>query len=187
MVLHQQKAAQLRAKMAGHPSRQRRDHRGAFRRYPAFAAIAGDLRAQHQFLHHEALVSLEPRPRRHRRLDGLLGDAGARHRLAAATPLARLARALRLGSLLHAARLDARPALQPFEPRVLLAQLRGQPLLFRQFDQQLSDQRFELGQREGVDVGGRGHTELESSRSASGQAKSQPPPGLLPRLHRVPA
>src|SRR5207253_2382257 len=50
------------------------------------------------------------------------------------------------------------------------------------FAKQLQHQSFELGGRQLIEVGGRGHAQVESNRPASGQAKNQPPPGLLPRL-----
>ena len=182
MVLHQHEAAQFRPEMAGHPCRQRRDHGDTLRRHPTLAPVADDLRPQHQLLHHEGLVSFEPRPRRHRRLDDPLRNTRPRRQLATAAPFVSLTRSLRLARLLHAARLDAWPTFQPLQPRVLIAQLRNQPLLFRHFAKQLQHQSFELGGRQLIEVGGRGHAQVESNRPASGQAKNQPPPGLLPRL-----
>ena len=91
VVLHQHEAAQFRAKMAGYPGRQRGNHGGALRCHPALAAVADHLRAQHQLLHHEGLITFEPRAGWHRRFDHLLLDPHPRRQFAAATPLVPLA------------------------------------------------------------------------------------------------
>src|SRR5260370_34566318 len=104
--------------------RQRRDHRASVRRHPAFAAIADRMRAQHQVLHHEFLVTLEARAGRDLDLDEpILGDDSLRGLVATTTALAFIGRRSRLRRLLHSAprRLDLRAALQPFQAGVFLA------------------------------------------------------------------
>src|SRR5205823_11888102 len=106
--------------------RQRRDHRASVRRHPAFAAIADRMRAQHQVLPHEFLVTLEARAGRDRDLDEpILGDDSLRGLVATTTALAFIGRRSRLGRLLHSARRrpDLRAALQSFQAGDFLALL----------------------------------------------------------------
>src|SRR5260370_21458221 len=84
--------------------RQRRDHRASVRRHPAFAAIADRMRAQHQVLHHEFLVTLEARAGRDLDLDEpILGDDSLRGVVATTTTLAFIGRRSRFGRLLQSA------------------------------------------------------------------------------------
>src|SRR3954453_15903965 len=107
MILQQYEAAQLRPKVAGNPSRHRREDGPPVGREPAFPADAHDMRAQHQILDDEVLVALEARPGRHVGLDDalLFNDQPLGLALPDAA-LAGLVRRLRFRLLLHAARPD---------------------------------------------------------------------------------
>ena len=59
VVLDKDEAAQFGSEVARSPGWKRRRDSLPVRRPAAFAAVAGDVRAQHQVLHHEALVALE--------------------------------------------------------------------------------------------------------------------------------
>ena len=157
MVLGQHIAPQLRAEVAIHPARQRRHDQLPLRRQPALAAVANRLGPQHQILHQEVLIALELRAGRHRGPQHPRLDRHPRHHLAAAATATVVAWRLRLGRLLHPARLDRRPALQSLEAGDLLALRRYSPLEFRHLAQQRADQRLQLGQRQRVRVGGRDH------------------------------
>ena len=148
VVLRQHEAAQLRPDVTAHTSRQGRDHRPPIRGDPALAAIAHDPHPQHDVLHHEILVALEPRARRNLRLEDLLLDADPWCRLASATPTAAFATGFWRSAVLHAARLDPWPALQSLQPRNLLAQLRYHALLLAILLQQLQHQQLQLGRRQ---------------------------------------
>lgn len=169
--------------MAVDAGRQRRRHRPPVRRQPTLPAIADHLRAQHQVLHDETRMALAARARRHRhRDDPLLVDDQLR-RLAAAAPLPALGRRrLRLARLLHAARLDRRPALQPLQPRDLIALLAHRPPQCRHRRQQPGDQRFQLGVRQTIKIGKRRHPQNESEIRFRRNRKIAPTPGLLPLL-----
>ena len=78
MVLQQHEAAQLRPEMTLDAGRQRSHHRCPVRQGPALAAVADRLRAQHQLLHHEVLISFEPRAGRCDRLENPLLDRHTR-------------------------------------------------------------------------------------------------------------
>jgi len=67
--------------------------------------------------------------------------------LAAPPPLAAFAWRFRLTRRLHAARFDPRPAIQTFQPGVLVSKLRDQPLLLGHPVQQLQHQRFQRRKR----------------------------------------
>src|SRR3954447_11632157 len=112
MILGQHKAAQFRPEVAIHPARQRRHDQLPVRRQPALPAIADAAGPQDQALNDEICVALKPRAGWHRGLDDLVFDGYARrHRTAAA--LAKMRR-LRLAGLLHSARFERWPALEPF-------------------------------------------------------------------------
>ena len=73
--------------MAADARRQCRHDGAPLRRDPAFAAIADHPAAQHQVLHDEILVSLEPRSGRGSRLKGLFLDTDPWRRLATSPTL----------------------------------------------------------------------------------------------------
>ena len=182
MALGEHEPAQRRPEMAVDAGRQRRRHRPPVRRQPTLPAIAGHLRAQHQVLHDETRMALAARARRHRhRDDPLLVDDQLR-RLAAA-PLPGLGRRrLRLARLLHAARPDRRPALQPLQPRDLITLPANRPLQRRHLRQQPGDQRFQLGVRQTIKIGRQRHPQNESEIPFRRNGKIAPTPGLLPLL-----
>ncbi len=182
VVLRQHEAAQLRPDVARHTSRQWRDYRPPIRGDPALAAIADDPDPQHNVLHHEILVAFEARAFRNLRLEDLLFNVDPRCRLASATAAAALSTGFRRSAVLHAARLDMWPALQSLQPRNLLTQLRYHAFLPGVLLKQPQHQLLQLGRRQTIDVGRHDHSELESNRPASGQAKNQPSPGILPLL-----
>jgi hypothetical protein len=181
MVLGQHIAPQLRPEVALHPARQGRHHQPPSRRQPPLAAAAHRLGPQHQILDQEVLVAVEPRAGRHRGAQHPLLDRHARLHLAAAAAGA-VARWLRLGRLLHAARLDRWPALQPLEAGDLLALRRHPPLEFRHLAQQLDNQRLQLGRRKRVGVCGRDHAPDGIRPAATWEGQAAPLPQVLPLL-----
>jgi len=126
------KLAPAEAGVAANAARQRCHDGLARRRQPALAAIAHYPRADHQVLHLVRLVAFELRAWWHRRRPQHLGlQRDPRRYLAAAAMLGPLAAGLRLRPLLHAARLDGRPTLQPFQSRDLIALRRHGPIQLR--------------------------------------------------------
>ena len=135
IVLAQQIAYQVRAIMPPDILRQRRHHDLAVGLQIPGAPIANRSDLDDQFLDRVQLVSLEPPPRfRRKRELPLLADnhPGALGRLVPLAPLFLPPRGLavialgqsrsRLRALLHAARLQLRPALQVLEARILFCQ-----------------------------------------------------------------
>jgi hypothetical protein len=152
MVLGQHIAPEFGAEVAIDPAGQGGHDQLPFRRQPPLAAVAHHLGAQHEILHQEVLVAPEPRAGRHRGADHPLLDSDPRHHLAAAAATA-AARRLRLGGLLHAARLDRWPTLQALEAGDLLTLRRHRPLELRYLPQQRANQRLQLGVGGGDKVG----------------------------------
>jgi len=144
VVLQQHEATQLRPEMAGDALRQRRHHRAAVRPHPAFPAVADHLRAQHQILDDESVVSFEPRAGWHLHTQHTALDADPRYGLAASTMLAMARRLWRRG-IVHAARLEVRAAFQTLQSRNLVPLLRHNTLQLGNLAEQLDDQSFELG------------------------------------------
>ena len=72
------------------------------------------------------------------------------------------------------------PALQPFQPSDLVALIRYQSLKLRNLRALLRNQLSQLGQGKVIGVRWGGHPDVESNRSASGQAKSYRSPPVLP-------
>jgi hypothetical protein len=71
-------------------------------------------------------------------------------------------RRLRLGRLVHSARLDIRPARPALQPRDLVTLRSNSSLKLRHFLQQLQHQALQLGGAKGVDVRRRRHSPNES-------------------------
>ena len=91
MILGEHEAAQFGSEMTIDARRQGRHHRLAVRGLPAFSAKVGDVRADHQILHHEARIAFETRAGRRFDLElALLMDRQLRTR-GAAPPAARQA------------------------------------------------------------------------------------------------
>jgi hypothetical protein len=88
----------------------------------------------------------------------------------------------RLVRVLHAAWPDLRSAVQTLQSRNLFPQVRNLPLLLSHFAQQLNHERLQRLERQPINVSRDGHSQVESRRHASAQAKSQPLPGVLPLL-----
>src|SRR3954452_12795650 len=169
MILGQHKAAQFRPEVAIHPARQRRHDQLPVRRQPALPAIADAAGPQDQVLNDEICVALKPRAGWHRGLDDLVFDGHARrHRTAAA--LAKVRR-LRLAGLLHSARFERWPALEPFQPCDLRTLGRYRLLQGRHLAQQPDDKRLQFSQGECVEVTGWSHPSRESEASVSGKRK----------------
>src|SRR3954467_4227405 len=169
MILGQHKAAQFRPEVAIHPARQRRHDQLPVRRQPALPAIADAAGPQDQVLNDEICVALKPRAGWHRGLDDLVFDGHARrHRTAAA--LAKMRR-LRLAGLLHSARFERWPALEPFEPRDLRTLDRYRLLQARHLAQQPDDKRLQFSRGECVEVTRWSHPSRESEASVSGKRK----------------
>src|SRR5450759_4911658 len=72
MVLDQHDTSQLGAEMPLDAAWQRVDHSSPVRGQPTLAAVADDMRTQHDILHDEVLVALESRTWWNRRLDNPL-------------------------------------------------------------------------------------------------------------------
>src|SRR3954447_3782254 len=169
MILGQHKAAQFRPEVAIHPARQRRYDQLPVRRQPALPAIADAAGPQDQVLNDEICVALKPRAGWHRGLDDLVFDGHARrHRTAAA--LAKVRR-LRLAGLLHSARFERWPALEPFQPCDLRTLGRYRLLQGRHLAQQPDDKRLQFSRGECVEVTGWSHPSRESEASVSGKRK----------------
>ena len=88
--------------------------------------IADHLRAQHQVLEHEGVVSFDPRARPHVHAQHPALDADPRCGLAASAMLA-MARRLRCRRIIHAAWLDVGAAVQTLQSRDLIALLCHNP------------------------------------------------------------
>ena len=178
MVLGQHEAAQFRPEMADDAGRQRRRHHVAVRGLPALAAEIHDMRADHQILHHEIRVAFEAgAARRCGDFDGpFLVDRKLR-------PLAALFRGsltvgrrrLRLGRLLHAARLDVRPTRTALEPGNLVAQRRNHSLQLDHLFPLLHNQALQLGVRQTVKIPGRRHSQNEFDLRPPENCKIIPP------------
>ena len=164
MVLGQHIAPQLRPEVALHPARQRRHDQLPLRRQPALAPVAHRLGPQHEVLDQKVLVAAELRAGRHRGAQHPLLHRHPWHHLAAAAASLTVARRLRLAGLLHPARLDRWPALQPLEAGDLLALRRHRPLKLRHLGQQLDNQRLQLGRGQRVRIGGWDHGPRESDQ-----------------------
>src|SRR3982751_5648774 len=169
MILGQHKAAQFGPKVAINPARQRRHDQLPVRRHPARPAIADAAGPQDQVLNDEICVALKPRAGWHRGLDDLVFDGHARrHRTAAA--LAKMRR-LRLSGLLHSARFERWPALEPFQPCDLRTLGRYRLLQGRHLAQQPDDKRLQFSRGECVEVTRWSHPSRESEASVSGKRK----------------
>src|SRR5260370_32755834 len=121
------------------------------------------MRTQHQVWHHEALIALEPRPRRNRGLDDpLLMDDPFGGLVAATTGWAPRLSTARLLHPARLARLDVRTALQALQPRDLLALLAHRPAEIRNTRKQLRHQSLQLGERQTIQIGRRRHPQNES-------------------------
>jgi len=83
---------------------------------------------------------------------------------------------------LHAAWFDPRSAVQTLQSRMLFPQFRDQPILVSHLAQQLQHQRLQRLERQAINVSRGGRSQVESTRTASAQAKSQPTPQVLPLL-----
>src|SRR3954447_15388472 len=173
MILGQHKAAQFRPEVAIHPARQRRHDQLPGRRQPALPAIADAAGPQDQVLNDEIGVALKPRAGWHRGLDDLVFNGHARrHRTAAA--LAKMRR-LWLAGLLHSARFERWPALEPFQPCDLGTLGRYRLLQGRHLAQQPDDKRLQFSRGECVEVTGWSHPSRESEASVSGKRKPRCP------------
>src|SRR5277367_2909142 len=93
-----------------------------------------------------------------------------------------VARRLRHRPLVHAARLDVGPTLQPLQARDLVALLRYHALQLGNLAEQPDHQCFKIRTRKVREIAGWGHAQTESYPAASAQARKCAPPGLLPRL-----
>jgi hypothetical protein len=183
VVLRQHEAPQLRPEVAHHARGQRRGDALPRRRQPTFPPQPQHMRPQHQVLHHEALVALEARTRRHRGLDHPILVDGPPCRLvaaAAARPGGRAGR--RLVARLHAARPDVRPALQTLQPGDLGIPRRQLALEVAHPPEQLQQQGLQLRRRQAIKVLGCRHRAKESENTRQGNPQNAPPPGVLPRL-----
>jgi hypothetical protein len=114
--------------------------------------------------------------------DPLLVDHKAGQLATAPTPLGSLAPAPARARLLHPARLDLGPTLEPLQPRYLLAQRR---VLFQQFN----NQPFEVIQTKAFNIWGRsGHGRTESQKNLlvnlEGSVRSRGTDGWSWRLAR---
>ena len=160
VIEHQHEAAQFRPEMAVDARRQRRRDDLPVRRLPALAAELHHMGADHQVLHHVARGALQARAKRRRldRDDALLVDNEFVAR-AAAPALDRTLRQLRLGGLLHPARLDIGfdigPPRAALQPRNLVPQRRDRSLHIRHFRQSLQEQVLQFGSRKAVNIVGR--------------------------------
>ena len=160
VIEHQHEAAQFRTEMAVDARRQRRRDDLPLRRLPALAAELHHMGADHQVLHHVAGGALQARTKRRglHRDDALLVDMKLVPR-AAAPALGRPLRRLRLGGLLHAARLHIRldigAAWAALQPRNLVPQRRDRSLHIRHFRQSLQEQVLQFGGRQAVNIVGR--------------------------------
>ena len=98
-------------------------------------------------------------------------------------------RRLRIGCLLHAARLDVRPRRPALEPCDLVTQRRHHSVQLRQIFALLHHQALELGLRQAIKISGRRingrrHAHVESDlRRLGNLIIIPPPPPLLPLLH----
>ena len=184
MVLGEHEAAQFRPEMTMNAGRQRRRHRVAVRGLPALAAEIHDMRADHQILHHETRVAFEAGAARWcGDFDGpFLVDRKLRPRTApSAALIAGTPRRLRLGRLLHAARLDVRPTRTALQPGNLIAQRRNHSLQLNHLFPLLHNQALQLGVRQTVKIRGRRHSQNESNSRPPGNRKIIPP-RVLPLL-----
>jgi len=182
VILGQHIAPQLRPEVAINPARQGRHHQLPLRRQPALAPVAHRLGPQHEVLDQEVLVAAELRAGRHRGAQHPLLHRHPRHHLAAAAASLAVARRLRLAGLLHPARLDLGPALQPLEAGDLLALRRHRPLEFRNLGQQLDNQRLQLGRGQRIRIYGRDHGAEGIRPAAAWEAQTAPSPQVLPLL-----
>jgi hypothetical protein len=131
-------------------------------------------------------VALAARSLRHRRrLDHLLVDDDPRRHLAAAPPLLLLGRLRRLGRFVHAARFDARAALQPFQTGDLFARLADTLFQGGNFAAQLAQQSFQLWTAQIGEERARRHVRKDAYPIEPGQAKNTAPPGVLPLLRKI--
>ena len=156
MVLGEHEAAQFRPEVTIDAGRQRRRQHPALRGQPALAAEIDDMTTDHQVLHHEARRAFEARAgRRGSELDDpLLIDRKFRAGVAPRPSLA-AGRRLRIGCLLHAARLDVRPRRPALEPCDLVTQRRHHSVQLRQLFPLLHHQALELGLRQAIRIDGR--------------------------------
>jgi hypothetical protein len=186
MILGEHETAQLRPEMAIKALRQRRRYDLAVHGQPALALKVNDVRMHYQLLNHKAGVALETRAGRSRsQLDfAFLIDCQLRSRAAAPAPL--LARRLRIGRLLHAARLavrlDIRPTRTTLKPRDLIALRRNRSAQIGNLLQQLHYQQLQLAGRKTVNVLGQRHTRRESDSRRLENLIIVPLPRLLPLL-----
>jgi amidase len=89
---------------------------------------------------------------------------------------------LRIGRLLHAARLDIRPRRPALQPCDLVALGRNRSLQFRYLLQKLHYQALQLGRRQTVNILGQRHARKESDSPRLGNLIIIPTPPLLPLL-----
>src|ERR1700686_200709 len=147
---------------------------------------------QHQLLNHKAGVALEARAaRRGWQLDrAFLIDRQLRSRAAPPAPLVAAVRRLRIGRLLHAARLavwlDIRPRRTALEPRDLVALSRNHSAQIGNLLQQLDHQQLQLSRRKIVNVLGKRHARKESDSRRLENLIIVPLPRLLPLLPKSP-
>ena len=133
--------------MAASAAGQRRHDRLAVRRQPALSSVAHHPRGQLQLLHLVRLIAFELRTRRMRHPQHLGLGCDPWCHFAAAVAFGSLAAALRFASLLHAARLDRRAALQTLQPGDLIALRRHDLLQLRVLAKQVHHLSFQQGAR----------------------------------------
>ncbi len=189
MILSKHEAAKLRPVMAINARGKRSRYHPPIRRLPALAPELHHMRTDIEILHHKARVSFEP-PVGRRGIDAdapLLVDRQLRTRAAAPAFLAAFRR-LRLGRLLHAARLevrfhirlDIRPHRGAFEPGDLVVFRHHRTPQIRVLRQSFQQQGLQLGARKTVDVLGQNHAQYQSDSRPAENLIIVPMPRLLP-------
>ena len=179
MVLHQHEAAQFRTKMAFDPLRQWGQDRPAIRRDPAFALVTGRADRNHEVLHQKGLVPLEAGSGWDLGRDHLLFNSDPGRDLAPTTPPLIFHRFRLRGTLVHAARFDARAALQTFQTGDFFALFGNGLLQGGDFTEQFDQQSFKLWTAERGKGGRRRHMMQRVHRRESAQEKNAAVPGLL--------
>ena len=158
VIEHQHEAAQFGTEMAIDARRQRRRDDLPIRRLPTLAAELHHMGADHQVLHHVARGALQARAKRGDDGDDALLVDNEFVARAAAPALGRTLRRLRLGGLLHPARLgigfDVGPPRTALQPRNLVPLRRDRSLHIRHFRQSLQEQVLQFGSRQAVNIVG---------------------------------
>src|ERR1019366_6677570 len=171
-------------KMAFDPLRQWGQDRPAIRRDPAFALVTGRADRNHEVLHQKGLVPLEAGSGRDLGRDHLLFNSDPGRDLAPTTPPLIFYRFRLRGTVVHAARFDARAALQTFQTGDFFALFGNGLLQGGDFTEQFDQQSFKLWTAERGKGGRRRHMMQRVHRRESAQEKNAAVPGLLLLLPR---